>query len=100
MNGLMDKQTICCRDAIDATENDNFSTDYAIFTKANQRTDQWTDLPPYRDVKAASENIFANQKKSLNSGTRRNGCFQFDERSKMQVYSIFHVFCLLSCDVE
>ena len=57
MNGLMDRQTISCRDAIDATENDNFPTDYAIFTKANQRTDQWTDLPPYRDVKAASENI-------------------------------------------
>ena len=77
MNGLMDKQTICCRDAIDATENDNFSTDYAIFTKANQRTDQWTDLPPYRDVKAASENIFANQKKLLDSSTGRNGRIQF-----------------------
>ena len=28
MNGLMDRQTISCRDAIDATENDNFPTDY------------------------------------------------------------------------
>ena len=38
MNGLMHRQTISCRDAIDATENDSFPTDYAIFTKANGPT--------------------------------------------------------------
>ena len=77
----MDEWTNGWTDAIDAPENNDFPTDYAIFSKANKLTNQWTALPFYRDAKAVSKNIFANQKKS-------------------QVYSIFHGFCLLCFDVE
>ena len=40
-------------DAMDASENDDFPTDFAIFTEAlgiNGPTDQWTDIPSYRDA--------------------------------------------------
>ena len=49
------------RDAIYATENDDFPTDFAIFTKllqtnqqTDRRTNRWTDIPSYRDAIAAS----------------------------------------------
>ena len=46
-------------DAMDASENDDFPTDFAIFTKAlgtNGPKDQWTDIPPYRDAIVTSTN--------------------------------------------
>ena len=54
------------KDAIYATENDDFPTDFAIFTKplltdqqtdqpTDGRTDRRTDIPSYRDAIAASK---------------------------------------------
>ena len=55
-------------DAKNASENNDFQTDLAIFTKAlqmdrpteqrtNRRTNQWTDIPSYKDAIAASKNL-------------------------------------------
>ena len=51
-------------DAMDASENDDFPTDFAIFTKAlgtNGPTDRWTDIAPHRDAIITSTNGFNDQ---------------------------------------
>ena len=62
MDGLMDRP-ISYTDAIRASENDDFPTDFAIFLKAsrtygptNRLINQQTDIPSYRDAIAASKN--------------------------------------------
>ena len=48
-------------DAMDASKNDGFLSDFAIFTKAlgtNGSTDQQMDIPPYRDAIATFKNGF------------------------------------------
>ena len=53
-------------------KNDDFSMDFAIFTKAlrtdgptNQPTNQPTDTPSHRDAIAASKNVSKRQKEGL-----------------------------------
>ena len=50
MDQWMDNVSLLYTDAIDASENDNLSTDFAFFTKALP-----TDRPSYRDAIAASK---------------------------------------------